>query len=517
VQNTLKPDPVVTTGDDADLERFGYTQKLDRTIGLFTSFCVSFSMVSVTTATFTLFGDPFGKIGGAGIWLWFPATIFGLIIAAVYGHLAARVPVTGYAYQWSSRLLSPHVGWFTGWFALCAFFAGTASIAVAIGSVFAGEIFNNPTQGDVQLIGAVVVVLSVAFNAAGIKRATLVNNIGATTELLGTIGMALVIAVGLIVFKDTAGPSILFDSTPVGGGSINLTVLGLAALLPVSTLLGWEGAADLAEETKDPRRVAPSAMIRAVGISGSVGCLIFAIFAMAIPHGAEALVNGSGNPLFALFEQQVGAGFADVAKVIVFISMFACLLANLTVATRMTFSLARDRMLPGSKILSSVNSTTRTPMYSLLVVGVVAFALNFVSSGIASRIFAIVAVMYYGTYLMTMVVARLARRRGTLGDAPPGYFDLGRWLGPFTVLGVIWCLLVIGYMTIPSVNHIAAEYSLGAVALGILQWVLYLRGRIDRGEAGPPMTSPGALRTAEAADPLGTPAAASAALSASVE
>ena len=489
------------SSDDADLERFGYSQKLDRTIGVFTSFCVSFSMVSVTTASFTLFGDPFTKTGGVGIWLWFPATIFGLVIAAVYGHLAARVPVTGYAYQWSSRLVSPHAGWFTGWFALCAFFAGTASIAVAIGSVFAGELFDAPTQGDIQLIGAIAVVVAVAFNAAGIKYATKVNNVGATTELVGTIGLGLAVAVGLFFFKDKAGVDILFDTDPVGGGSINLTVLGLAALLPVSTLLGWEGAADLAEETKDPRKVAPKAMLRAVAISGSVGCLIFAIFAMAIPHGPAALVDSGENPLFLLFQQQFGSGFATLAKVIVFISMFACLLANLTVATRMAFSLARDRMLPGSRVISAVNKKTRIPLNALLLVGVVAFALNFVSAGIASRIFAIVAVMYYGTYLMTMVVAQIARRRGTLGAAPPGYLDLGRWLGPFTVLGTIWCLIVIGYMTIPEVNHLAAQYSLGAVALGVLQWAFVLRGRINRGEAGPPIGSPDELRAAEHADP----------------
>jgi amino acid transporter len=513
-QTDARDAPEVASGDDVDLERFGYSQKLNRTIGLFTSFCVSFSMVSVTTATFTLFGDPFTKTGGVGIWLWFPATIFGLVIAAVYGHLAARVPVTGYAYQWSSRLLSPHVGWFTGWFALCAFFAGTASIAVAIGSVFAGELFDDPTRGDVQLIGAVVVVVAVAFNAAGIKRATHVNNVGATTELIGTLGMAAAIAVGLIFFKDKAGVDILFDADPVGGGSIDLTVLGLAALLPVTTLLGWEGAADLAEETKDPRRVAPAAMLRAVALSGSVGCVIFAIFAAAIPHGPAALVNGSENPLFALFTQQIGTGFADAAKVVVFIAMFACLLANLTVATRMCYSLARDRMLPGWQALSTVNRTTRIPLNALLLVGVVAFGLNFVSAGIASRIFAIVAVMYYGTYLMTMVVARLARRRGTLGAAPPGYFDLGRALGPLTIVGALWCLVVIGYMTIPHVNHIAAEYSLGAVALGALQWVFLLRGRISRGEAGPPTATAEALRAAEHAESITAPRPAAPALEA---
>jgi amino acid transporter len=483
--------------DDVELEQFGYSQKLNRAIGAFTSFCVSFSMVSITTACFTLFADPFTKTGGVGIWLWIPATLCGLVIAAVYGHLAARVPLTGYAYQWSSRLLSPHVGWFTGWFALCAFFAGTASIAVAFGSVFAGEVYDNPTQGDIALIGAVAVVVGVAFNAAGIRRATLVNNVGATTELVGTLGIAAVVAVGLFFLKDKAGPEILFDSSPVGDGSINLTVLGLAALLPVTTLLGWEGAADLAEETREPRKTAPKAMIRAVAISGAAGCVIFAIFAMAIPNGTTALVGQPGNPLFYVFEEQFGTAFAIVAKILVFISIFACLLANLTVATRMCFSLARDRMIPGWQPLSSVNSATRIPLNALLLVGAIAFALNFVSAGIASRIFAITATMYYGTYLMTMVVAQLAKRRGTLGDAPPGHFDLGKALSPFTTIGTIWCLIVIGYMTIPEVNHLAAQYSLGALGLGLLQWVFILRHRIARGQAGPPMTATDALLAAE--------------------
>jgi amino acid transporter len=486
-----------TADDDADLERFGYSQKLNRTVGAFTSFCVSFSMISITTAIFTLFSNPFQEIGGVGIWLWVPATLGGLVIAAVYGHLSARVPVTGYAYQWSSRLLNPHVGWFTGWFALCAFFVGTASIAVALGSVFADVFFKSPTHGDVVLIGAVAVVVGVAINAAGVRRATLINNLGATTEFVGTLGIGAVIAVGLIFFKHEAGPSILFNSKPVGGGSITITTLGLAALLPVTTLLGWEGAADIAEETKEPRKTAPKAMLRAVAISGMAGIVLFAVFAMAIPHGPSTLINQPENPLFYLFQTRLGAGFADVTKVIVFVAIFACLLANLTVATRMCYSLSRDRMLPGHAIFAKVNHGTKVPLYALLLVGGVAFGLQFVSAGIAAKIFAITAVMYYGTYLMTMVVVQLAKRRGTLGDAPAGHFSLGGALTPLTAIGVLWCLIVIGYMTIPAVNHVAAEYAGGAIVLGILQWVFVLRRRIATGESGPPAATAASLLTAE--------------------
>ena len=483
--------PVSEQQDDSELGNFGYAQRLNRTMGFVTSLCMSVSMASVTTGIFTLFGNPFTQTGGVGIWLWLPALAAALLIAAVYGDLAARIPITGYAYQWSSRLVNTHVGWFTGWFALCAFFAGTASIGVAFATVFTSQVFAHPTQGDVQIVGAVVIVAAVLISATGIRRAGHINNIGAVMEILGTVVLAVVVGVGLFFFKDQAGPGILFSAKPVGNGSVTLTVVALAALLPVTTFLGWEGSADLAEETVDPRRVAPRAMVSSVAITGVVGFGAFAVFAMAIPHGPAKLLSQSANPLFYLVQIQLGSAASLLVKIIVCIAIFACLLANLTVATRMCFSLSRDRMLPGSGILAKVTRTTKVPLNSLFLVGLVSLGLNFMSAGVATRIYAIVAVMYYGTYLLTMIVVQVAKRRRTLIPAPPGYFGLGRWLMPLTVIGIAWCLLVIGYMTIPAVNNLAAEYSLGAIAVGALWWALYLRRAIMRGTAGPPISGAG--------------------------
>ena len=52
-------------------------------------------------------------------------------------------------------------------------------------------------------------------------------------------------------------------------------------------------------------------------------------------------------------------------------------------------------------------------------------------------------------------------------------------------------------MTIPAVNHMAAEYALGAVVIGVLYWAAFLRRRINRGEAGPPQSSMEQLGVAE--------------------
>src|SRR5579864_7177142 len=185
------------TRDIQDLHQFGYPQKLRRTIGSYTSFALGFSMITITTTIFTLFAQPFQTIGGFAIWLWIPVTLGMLAIVAVYGHLAARLPVTGYAYQWSSRIVNREYGWFSGWNALLSFFAGTASIAVAMASVFSPEIWSEPTHADIAGFAAVAIIMAVLMNIISIRAATWFNNFGASAELVGTLGLTLITAIGL--------------------------------------------------------------------------------------------------------------------------------------------------------------------------------------------------------------------------------------------------------------------------------------------------------------------------------
>src|SRR6202035_1079334 len=93
----------------------------------------------------------------------------------------------------------------------------------------------------------------VAVNIVSIKAATMLNNVGASAELIGTLGLTVVVAIGLFFFAHKQGPSILVQSGSSTGGPVNITTVGLALLLPVYTLLGWGGLARPAEETRDQR------------------------------------------------------------------------------------------------------------------------------------------------------------------------------------------------------------------------------------------------------------------------
>jgi len=492
--------------DSADLAALGYGQKLRRTMGGFTSFALAFSMVSINTGIVTLFADPFDRIGGVAILLWLLVIPLVFTIVLVYAHLAARIPLTGYAYQWSSRLVNPHFGWFTGWIAFISFLCGTAATSAALGTVFAPEIWDDPSRGQIQLLSISMTLIVCLLNVFGVKIATRVNDVGASIELVGTVLLGLVLIAGvLFAFGHTEGPQILTDSTAVSGDAITLTSVALAALLPVYVLLGWEGAADLAEETEDPRRTTPRAMIRAVAVSGAMGFLIFALLGMALPAAPSDFLSGSENPVLHLVGVQVGGFARSLMIVVAFASLFACLIANMAVATRMTFALSRDNMLPGSAALSRVAASTRSPVAAIVLVTAFAVLLNLLNEGLVAKIFAMVGLTYYCTYGLTLIATWIGHRSGRIPAAPPGVFGLGRWLMPTLFVGLVWVAVVIVVLTVPEVNNTTALTVAIAVAVGFLWWVAVLRRRLNEGTSGPPRA---ALAGAPVGDVGAEPAAA---------
>jgi amino acid transporter len=480
-----QPGGVTAVDEVTTLHRFGYRQRLRRSMRLYSSFSLAFAEIAITVTIFTLFAQPFQTLGGVAIWFWIPVTAGGLLIATIWGHLTARIPVTGYAYSWVSRIVNPEYGWFCGWTELAGWVMGTAGIAVSAASVFSPYFWAVPTHGDIELFAAIAIVLGLIANVISIKITALVNNISASAELFGTLGLGVVVAVGLFFFAHIQGPKILFHAGSTGGGAITVSALALAALLPVYTILGWDASADLAEETHDPRRNIPRAMRRAVLVGGICGFFLFAVYAMAIRGSVAHLVGGTQNALIAVFESHFGSGAGYVIIVIAGFAMFSALLANIAAAGRVAYALGRDNMLPVSGVWASVNKATHTPIYSLIAVGIIAELANVVSAGFVGRILAGVTVAGYGIYAFVLIGVLISHRLDRLPAGEAGYADMGRWLIPATWVALAWCFLVMLMMTLPAVNHVAGEYFLYIEGVGVLWFVLVLMRRLRRGDAGP--------------------------------
>lgn len=489
-----------TTSDEPTLDpdeelkvRFGYTPRLRRKLGAFGSFMLAYSMITITTTIFTLFAVPFQSLGGWAIWLWWPVLGGVLGITRIYGHLASRLAVTGYAYQWSARIVSPSFGWFSGWNAFGCTLIGTAGIAVALASVFAPDVSHqHQTHTDIALLAIGAILAAAVINILGIRVAKWVNNVGGTMELVGTLGFAAALGVGLIFFHGIQGPRVLFQAGSSNGSQLSFGAIGLALLLPVYTLAGEEGSADLAEETRDPHLTVPRAMTRAVLISGIAAFCLYAIFAMAIPGNIAPVVNGAANPMIAIFQAHYGVGPADALQVIAFAAMFSALVCNMAVAGRTGYSLARDNMLPFSGWFGRVNERTRTPISLIVVVAAFAILVNVLAAGVATNmatnVISVVNVALYLTYGSTCVAVLIGHRRRTIPDAPPQYYSLGRWLVPVTVAVLVFCVIVFAFTVGPASEHVVLKYAAGYEAIGAVWYLAALRRRLRAGQAGPHAT-----------------------------
>ncbi|HET9073583.1 MAG TPA: amino acid permease [Solirubrobacteraceae bacterium] len=448
--------------DAADLASFGYAQQLHRKLGPYASFAAGFSFVSILTTVFELFGLGYSFGGAAFFWTW--PLVFGgqLLVAFVFAELASRYPISGCIYQWSRRLSNPTVGWFAGWTMLVAQIVTIAAAAIALQvvmpTIWTGFqlVGHNPSLSSVDgatnacILGAILIALTTTINAVGVKVMSRINSIGVTCEL---IGVALLVV--LLFVHAKRGPEVLFHRTGApSGGYFGLFIV--SALMAAYVMVGFDSAGELSEETKDPRRTAPRAIIRALCASGLGGGLLLLAAILAAPSLTDGNLATGGLPYVLLSRLGTTVGKIFLCDVVIAISV--CTLAIQTASTRMMFSMARDGALPGSGLLSRVNGVTGTPIAPALLTGALSLGLLFVNLGkpaLFTDLTSACIVMLYAAYLFVTIPALIRRvRTGSLGGETggPGVFSLGRWGVPVNIAAVLYGGLMTVNMAWPRVS-----------------------------------------------------------------
>jgi amino acid transporter len=477
VIRSVKSSASGATAEDASLSQFGYQESLERGTGRFASFAVAFAFVSIATGTFTTYGSVLNSSGPLGIWTW-PITVIGqLAVALIYGSLAARIPVTGYSYQWMSRIANPVLGWAVGWISFTFLAVVAVAVDYTIASAVAPNLFHyTGTQANEWVITAVVLLLQALLVAYSTRWSERINNFAVTVELVGMVALVvLLLIVGAIgrdlslhsLFSKGAVPSRGYWSF---GSGTHVGPFLLGTLLGAFTIVGFESAANLAEETREPERVVPRAMWQAVLASGVLGFL----FLIAVTLAAKDPVKlaGSGTPIADIIKAVLGSFVGDLLLILVVISIFACGLVILITGVRLTWAMSRDRRFPGWQAWSQVAPRTRTPRNATILVLVVTEA---ILAAFAHRADALVKLFSAATllpavlYLATVVMFAVRRRR--LPQQHAG-FDLRRWETPVLVVALVWLLFEMSIFRDASFAdpwiYVAVMTVLGLLYLGYL-------------------------------------------------
>ena len=471
--------------DEEQLKSFGYEQQLNRSMGLMSSLSISISCMCITAGIFTTFAYSLGLVGPAFIWTWLLVAIGQMLVALVLAELAGRMPISGYAFQWTSRLVSSHYGWFVGWAGLMAFTPGFTGLNLGLAPIFMQRLGIEITPTATLIFVVAITLSQLAINLAGVRITSRINNVAAFTAELG-LSVALTLILLIVGFVTHPVQSFSFLTTSsVSPGDFPVAIL-LSGLLAIWVLTGFEGAADLAEETKMAARHVPRAVVTSLGISIVIG--FFMLIALTINIPDLAATTGAPVPIVYILESALGSSGALLFVVVAMVALYAGGLANMAAASRLLFSLSRDKMLPGSHYLSSISPRTHSPSGALVVITILSVALvtigTYIASSTMSLIVGMAAVGYYAVYGLTIAAVIFASMKGRLPTKTS--FSLGRWAGPIRWIALIWSIFVVGELVIPTANQQTALMAGLFFIFAAVWYVVSLRSRINRGEAGVP-------------------------------
>lgn len=350
---------------------------------------------------YALVGEIAGEVGGA---IWLPllvALVMAMLTAASYAELVTKYPRAGGAAVFAERAYGlPIVSFMVGFCMLAAGVTSAAGLALAFSGDYLQVFFDVPAAPAALAFLVVVALL----NARGITESLRANLVMTVVEVSGLL--VIIALAGLVLGRGDGTPSRVLEFDD--GTTPALAVLG-AALLAFYSFVGFETSANIAEEVQDVRRVYPRALFGALAAAGVVYVLVgLAVSTVVDP---EVLAESSG-PLLEVVDA-ADAGIPPwLFSLVALVAVANGALLTMIMASRLTFGMARDNLLPSA--LSKVLPVRRTPWAAIIATTVVAMALC-VTGSVAALAETVVLLLLF-VFVSTNIAVLVLRRDNTDRD-----------------------------------------------------------------------------------------------------
>ena len=420
--------------DSRELAKFGYKQDLKRSMKKFSSFAVSFSLISILTGIFANFHFGFSEVGSFIPFSWTIVFVGQFIVALIMAELSVNFPISGYGYQWTYRLVGPKLGFTTGWLLLLQFLTGFPGICKALSMLLSDLIFQNFNLNVSSLLISVVVIWIVTFiHLKGINLVSKINNFGVITEIIGVF--ILIIFLGYFLFKKS-DLDILNNLNNLSISDFTLKSFALSILLGAWCLTGFEAAADMSEETKNPKFTVPKSIKYSLVSSGILGLIIILLSTIFLSTNNYQKINN--NYLTDMLQFEFGAPIYLTTLFFIIIAIFACAVACMATASRLIFSMSRDSILPKSKWLSFIDKN-KSPSNSLIFIGVISTLFIIIFEKI-ELITSVSAISGYIGYCGIIYSSFFLTGNNFINKIPKA----------LKTIGLVWCVFVVLCLMLPG-------------------------------------------------------------------
>ena len=386
-----------------------------------------------------------------------------VIIANAYRRLNLWNARCGASFEWVGRTISPYAGFMTGWLMIAGTLVGSISgVVVLAPSVLAVFGSSSTSAWPNILISTAVILVMVLIAVAGIR-------LTARTQ----VGMGLVEYVILVGFAIAGLAAVLshrHGTFPVTSGWFSVSGIGghgsLAAgfLIAVFMYTGWDATVYVNEETKQRQANPGRAAIMAV-VFLAVIFTVSEVGLQGVVSPARLQANSSAALVYVA-QALGGGGWAKVMALALALSVIASTGTGIVVLARMTYGMARHRVLP--PILAAVHGRFATPATATLIIGLILVAATWVyllSSSIASaftQLINVTGLLYAAFYILTAVSAVTYYRHRVVSN-PRDLVLVG--VLPLGAAGFLVWLLVKSLLAAPAPQLWSVT---GVVASGLL-------------------------------------------------
>ena len=516
--------------DIADLHKLGYAQELLRSMGGFSNFAISFSIISILTGAVILYDYGLAWAGTAAVLIGWPlVTVFVLAIAASMSEIASAYPTAGGLYYWASRMKNKDWGWWTAWFNLIGQFAIVAGInyaaslfingtiitpltggAYANTTIFLGSV-ETPILTGALVTMAVLMAIQLFINIAGVSIVSLVNQISVWWHIAFVIAIAgslfilgtksTEVDAGLTLFAvqplDTLGS---WDNTfPPGDNPLFSFKYGAAITYPLIfaflfsllqanwTYTGYDASAHVAEETVGARVASAWGIFLSVAVSAVVGFIFLLALTLRLPDLSPLFGQlddpllysqyyfGDNAAVLFILNENLGAGLGGILGGGIAIAMAFCGLSSIASAGRMLYAFSRDDGIPGSSWLKKVSHRYRTPANALTAMVVVAWlftvAAFLVGKGTAVVIVTAVSTIFlYAAYAIPIYLGLT-----TESWKSERVWSLGRWSRLIAVVALGWIVVLMILFSFPTSGNISWPFMAVIVAFLLIYYLGFAR------------------------------------------
>lgn len=375
-----------------------------------------------------------------------------LFTALSYGRMARLYPVSGSAYTYSQQSFGGHVGFLTGWALMLDYLLLPMINFLLIGIYLHGQYPSIPQW----IFVLASLVLALACNVLGVTIIHRLSWLVVGVSVLLVLVFAVLAVVHVVRHPDAGRPGFFSPLLP-GSGGVGSVFSG-AAVLALS-FLGFDAVSTMSEESKNPTRDIPRAILWTTLLGGAIFLVVSWIGAFVIPdwHGFADLDNAGVD----LMVKVGGSFFSTIFVWVYVVGAFGSGMTTQVSVSRIIFAMGRDGILPRS--FGRLHERYRTPYLAALFVSAISLLALVLSLSTAASTISFGALAAFS--MVNLAVTRTFFRGGTTGRSTGAWvkgvvlpligFGLTVWLWTSLsrhtlTLGLIWLAIGAAYLAVST-------------------------------------------------------------------